>query len=266
MKSLRMAAALVLLGAGAAGAQVAQEPVDLAVMQKIRDEGLNRSQIEQLAGHLTDVIGPRLTGSPQMKQANEWTAQKLREWGLVNVVVEPWGEFGRGWELLDSHIRMTAPYIKPLDAYPMAWSGSTRGVVSGSAIIIDAATADELRQKYRGKLKNAFVLTTPPVELEPEYAFRPRRLDADSLFAPQPEPQQRPGGPGAPGGRPQPSAELQQRMALATALDSMMRVEGAISLRPSPWQYTVIRAGGLPASARDAKQPIPAAALMVAQE
>src|SRR5688572_32085914 len=81
-----------------AQAQVAQERVDLATVQRIREEGLQRSQIDNLAQHLLDVIGPRLTGSPGMKQANDWTAAKLREWGLQNVVVEAWGTFGRGRE------------------------------------------------------------------------------------------------------------------------------------------------------------------------
>jgi carboxypeptidase Q len=230
MKALRIAIPLLLLGAGPVQAQVAQERVDLAVIERIREEGLSRSQIERIAGHLTDVIGPRLTGSPQMKQANEWTAQQLRTWGLENVVVEPWGEFGRGWEVVASHARLLAPFVMPLDVYPLAWSGSTRGMVSGPAVIIEAASVDELRSKYRGRLKGAFVLTGEPIELEPEYTLRPRRLAADSLFAPAPQP---PAG-GRAGGRPQPTAEQQQRFAVAAALDSMMRVEGAVSLRSSP--------------------------------
>jgi hypothetical protein len=95
-----LAGALAVLAAlpSVASAQVAQESVDLAVVQQIREEGLERSQIPDLARYLTEVIGPRLTGSPAMRQANNWTADKLREWGLENVQVEPWGEFGRGWE------------------------------------------------------------------------------------------------------------------------------------------------------------------------
>jgi len=80
---------------------VAQEAVDLSVVQRIREEGFERSHIEELAHHLTDVNGPRLTGSPGMKRANDWTADMFRKWGLQNVAVEPWGEFGRGWEQVD---------------------------------------------------------------------------------------------------------------------------------------------------------------------
>jgi hypothetical protein len=82
---------------GTASAQIAQEAVDLEVVQHIREEGFERSQIEALARYLTEVIGPRLTGSPGMKKANEWTVEMFEEFGLENSVVEPWGEFGRGW-------------------------------------------------------------------------------------------------------------------------------------------------------------------------
>src|SRR5688572_15737574 len=114
----RAGAAIValLLVSPAAHAQVAQERVDLEVVQRIRDEGLNRSQLEPMAQHLLDVIGPRLTGSPAMKQANEWTAAKMREWGLQNVVVEPWGTFGRGWERFSYSGRILTPFVQPLDA------------------------------------------------------------------------------------------------------------------------------------------------------
>ena len=96
-------------------------------MQRIRDEGLNRSQIPQLAHYLTDVIGPRVTGSHAIRRANQWTAAKLREWGATNVVVEPWGEFGRGWERVLFSARMVEPFVQPLNAQPLAWTGSTRG-------------------------------------------------------------------------------------------------------------------------------------------
>src|SRR5262245_3321151 len=80
------------------GAQVAQvEKVDLEMMKKIRAEGMERSQVMDTLSWLTDVIGSRLTGSPGMKSANEWTKKKLAEWGLENAAMEAWGEFGRGW-------------------------------------------------------------------------------------------------------------------------------------------------------------------------
>ncbi|MGD8868618.1 MAG: hypothetical protein PVI01_13355, partial [Gemmatimonadales bacterium] len=134
--ALALAAVTWLGQATWANAQVVQESVDLDVVEAIREEGLERSQIGQLAGHLTDVIGPRLTGSPAMVTANEWTAETLRGWGLQNVVVEPWGEFGRGWTNLSFSGRIVEPYVQILDALPVAWTASTRGTLKGAAVIV----------------------------------------------------------------------------------------------------------------------------------
>jgi len=176
------AAALALLASNVP-AQVAREEVDLAVIQKIRDEGLNRSQLPQLAHHLLDVIGPRLTGSPTMKQANEWTASILREWGATNVVVEPRGEFGRGWERISSSARMVAPFVHPLNAQPMAWTGSTSGTVAGPVLIVQADSAPDVA-RFHGKLKGAWVVLSPAPRPQPEWRAPARRFDADSLLAP----------------------------------------------------------------------------------
>src|SRR6266496_3719839 len=102
-------------------AQMPQEKVDLDAIYKIKDEGLSRSQVMDTLSYLTDVYGGRLTGSPQIKAAAEWTKKKLTEWELVNVNLESWGPFGRGW----SNERFNARAISsdtsfPLIAYPKA--------------------------------------------------------------------------------------------------------------------------------------------------
>src|SRR5438046_843517 len=89
---------------------------------RIRDEGLNRSQVMQTLSYLTDVIGPRLTGSPNLKRANEWTREKLTSWGLTNAHLEAWGPFGRGWSLKRFSAQIIEPQTIPLAAYPNAWS------------------------------------------------------------------------------------------------------------------------------------------------
>src|SRR4051812_38164084 len=76
-------------------------------IERIKDEGMNRSQIMQILGYLSDVIGPRLTGSPSMKRANEWTRDKMAEWGLQNAHLEAWGPFGRGWTLRNFNAEVT---------------------------------------------------------------------------------------------------------------------------------------------------------------
>src|SRR5919108_871967 len=123
MKNRRIIAALfVLLLAIPIVAQGPQEKVDLDAIYKIKDEGLNRSQVMDTLSYLTDVYGGRLTGSPEIKAAAEWTKKKLTEWELTNVNLESWGPFGRAW----SNEKFTARVIAsagsfPLIAYPKAW-------------------------------------------------------------------------------------------------------------------------------------------------
>ena len=107
----------------------AQEKVDLDAITKIRYEGFRNSKIMQLASELMDGIGPRLTGSPNMKRANEWTRDKLTEFGLVNAHLEPWQPFGRGWANEYVSVRMVSPDIAPLLAYAKAWTPGTNGSV-----------------------------------------------------------------------------------------------------------------------------------------
>jgi carboxypeptidase Q len=249
VRSIPLAALLLIATATAAPAQhIAQERVDLRVVDRIRNEGLNRSQIDELARHLNDVIGPRLTGSSGMRRANDWTAEKFREWGLQNVMVEPWGEFGRGWERVSYAGRITQPFVQPLIAQPLAWSGSTRGAQEGPVIAIEAATPADLQQ-YRGRLRGAWILPQRHMPHSPEFQERTRRLDAEQLLAP-PAP-------------PPPPAQMQQRQQFAqqaplpaAMLDSMARAEGALGyLRPSQWAYGILRVGGV---SRTGPDPLPA--------
>lgn len=247
-------ALVALIVAAPAAAQVAQEKVDVAVVQRIREEGLQRSQVDVLAQHLLDVIGPRLTGSPAMKHANDWTAARLREWGLQNVVVEPWGEFGRGWERVSYAGRILTPFVQPLDAMPVAWTGSTKGTVVGNAVLVEVNSREDLA-RYRGKLKNAIVLRGAAPTPGPEFTSRTRRYDADSLL--QTEPQRPP--------QQQAPTNFQAMRALNAAVDSMLAGEGLLAtIAPSSWQYSVLRVGG--GSGRALEQPIPAPALVVSIE
>jgi len=97
-----------LIIAGLTGSALAQEAPDAAMVQKIRDEGLNHSKVMETAFYLTDVAGPRLAGSPGLKRAQDWAVSQLKSWGMVNAMREPWGKFGKGWEVekkLCSHYR-----------------------------------------------------------------------------------------------------------------------------------------------------------------
>src|SRR4029453_12244642 len=115
---LKRLAAWVCLLALSAPAVPAEERIDLDMITKIRQEGYKHSQVMDTASELMDRIGPRLTGSPQMKAANEWTRQKLAEWRLANAHLETWGPFGRGWSYEKSTCRMLAPDHAEPTAFP----------------------------------------------------------------------------------------------------------------------------------------------------
>ncbi|MFO0907536.1 MAG: hypothetical protein U0794_04110 [Isosphaeraceae bacterium] len=133
-------------------------------IERIKDEGMNRSQVMETLSHLTDVIGPRLTGSPALKRANEWTRDTLTKWGMENAHLEAWGPFGRGWTLKRFSAQVVEPQCIPLIGYPKAWSPGTEGPVTGEVVYLDART-DADYAKYKGKLKGAIVLTSAPSEV-----------------------------------------------------------------------------------------------------
>ncbi len=136
---------------------IAQEKVDLDAISKIRYEGFRNSKIMEIASGLMDGIGPRLTGSPNMKRANDWTRQKLEEFGLVNAHLEPWSPFGRGWANEYVNVRMVSPDVATLLAYPKAWTPGTNGEVRAQVVRVNARTVQEAA-KYKGKLAGKIVL------------------------------------------------------------------------------------------------------------
>lgn len=154
---------IVLLTAGIAAAQ---ETIDLGAAGRIRDTALNHSQIMDMVGSLTDVSGPRLTGSSNLKRAEEYARDKLREWGLENAHLEGWGPFGRGWSLEGFTANMLSPRFSTLIAYPKAWSPGTNGVVRGEVVLLDAKTVADL-DKYKGKLKGKIVLFSQARHIDP---------------------------------------------------------------------------------------------------
>ncbi len=245
-------------------AQVAQEAVDLDVVERIRDEGLNRSQIPEMAGHLTDVIGPRLTNSPGIWRAQEWLTATFGAWGLENIEVEPWGEFGRGWENVELTFRALTPYPQPLSAWPMAWTGSTEGTIRGPAVVVEAETPEDL-ERYRGKLAGAFVLMQPYEWIEPDWEPRDRRQTLEWLLEPPVERERPEMTEEQRAERERIVAEWRARRALMTQVNEIVAEEGAAAiLSPSGWTGNVIRLGGT--RAYQADQPIPGPQLVLSHE
>src|SRR5437762_13598150 len=93
-----------LLTAVTASVSAAEETVDLEMVTRIRDEGFTNSKVMDTVEHLTDVIGPRVTGSPEMREANDWTRAELESWGLASAHLAAWS-FGRGWSLERSSVQ-----------------------------------------------------------------------------------------------------------------------------------------------------------------
>jgi carboxypeptidase Q len=166
---------------------LARDPND--PIERIKDEGMNRSQVMQTLSYLTDVIGPRLTNSPGMKRANEWTRDQMAKWGLQNAHLEAWGPFGRGWTLKRFSAQVVEPQAIPLIAYPKAWSPGTNGSLTAEVVYFDAKDEADM-QRFKGKLKGAIVLTAPVREVKAHFIAPGTRRDEKDLLrlADAPEP------------------------------------------------------------------------------
>ncbi|MGA8274115.1 MAG: M28 family peptidase, partial [Candidatus Sulfotelmatobacter sp.] len=156
------------------------EKVDLETTGRIRYEGFHNSKVMDYATGLMDSIGERLTGSPNMRRANEWTRDQLTAMGLSNAHLEAWGPFGRGWANQYVNVRMTSPDVATLLAYPKAWTPGTNGVIQGKCI---RATIEDKKDfaKYKGKLAGMIVILGSDAEVKPISEAPYKRLSDDDL-------------------------------------------------------------------------------------
>ena len=207
----QFAAVLLLFVLAAPYAAFGQQPQPNPTdpIERIKDEGMNRSQVMQTLSYLSEVIGPRLTASPAAKRANEWTRDTLAKWGLQNAHLEAWGPFGRGWTLKHFSAQVVEPQDIPLIAYPKAWSPSVKvtpevantpspkskknmslsppaqppgSVVTADVIYLDAKNEADL-DKYKGQLKGKIVLISQPVEVKAVFDPLGTRRDEKNLLA-----------------------------------------------------------------------------------
>ena len=192
-----------LLSAPVAGAGQSAEPVDLDAIFKIKEEGFQRSQVMEVMSWLTDVHGPRLTGSPGLKSAADWALEWLRDNGITEVSLETWGPFGRGWtnDKFAAYVLEPTPY--PIIGYPKAWTPGTDGLVRGEAVIAIIDNEDDF-ETWAGKLQGKFVLTSAMPAVEALWEPPARRLTDEDLSArataPIPVPSGARGGRGGRGG------------------------------------------------------------------
>jgi carboxypeptidase Q len=148
-----VAALLLVVG----GVYAQNENPDMAMMTRIREEGMNHSQVMEIVFNLTDVSGPRLMQSPGYFRAARWAKSKMASWGLENTSLEAFGHWGKGWELEKYYLAMTAPYYKPVIGFPKTFSKGTEGLSRAEVILLNAKDSTEL-PAYRGRLKNKIVL------------------------------------------------------------------------------------------------------------
>ena len=186
------------------------------VIEKIKDEGLNRSQVMNHLSYLTNVIGPRLTNSPNMKRANEWTKEQMAKWGMQNAKLESWGPFGRGWELKNFAAEVISPMPFPVIAYPKAWSPSTKGAVTSDVVYLDV-NSDADFAKYKGQLAGKIVFVSRLRDLKAEFEPNATRFSDKELEemanAPDPASVTRPRGQGPGAGQPTPEQQERIRQA-----------------------------------------------------
>jgi hypothetical protein len=156
-----------------------REPVDTTMIRKIWTEGTEKSQVMNIIHYLTEICGPRLTGSPQYMKAAQWSMGKMRDWGLTNVHLDGWGPFGRSWSLKHYSAHVTSPDVFPLLSFPKAWSPSVEA--RGEAILFDAKT-DSALETFRGRLKGKFVLLDEVRKLTPQFEPRAERRSDTTLL------------------------------------------------------------------------------------
>jgi hypothetical protein len=246
-RRLALAAALLTVAVPLAFALAPEETVDWGMMTRIRDEGFSNSKVMDTLWILTEKIGPRLTGSPQMKAANEWTRKQLEDWGMANAHLESYGPFGRGWSYEHVAVHMVAPQQKPLIAYPVAWTPGTGGPVRAKATKLKLETEADL-EKVKGKLAGTVVLLADARDLAPPdkaYFTRYTNQELDDIETFQIPGQRRPGAPGGPGGQPFDREAMTRRQRFQRTLREFLKAEKVVAtLMPSDREGAVVRLGG----------------------
>lgn len=226
-------------------------------IDKIKDEGMNRSQVMQTLSYLTDVIGSRLTGSPNLKRANEWTRDTMTKWGMVNGKLEAWGPFGRGWALKSFSAEIVDPQTLPVLSFPKAWSPSTKGSVTSDVVLVDIKK-DEDFAKYKGQLRGKIVLLAPSRELKADFGGMGARLSDDELAklaaAPDPNDPKKPAAPAVDFSSPQMAPRI-ARFMLGLKMMNFLVEEGAAVAVDNSGNGS---GGTIFVQGADVAQPIPA--------
>jgi len=158
-----------------AKAQISQEEITDVIIK----HGMDKSEVYDIATWITDIHGPRLTGSPGLDKATSWAQEQLKDWGMSNVHLHEWGPFGRGWQMDHFEMHAEEPIYWPIIAYPKAWSPPVKG--TAEVIYLDVKKEEDLK-KYKGKLKGKFVLMDSIRNVELPFEAKGKRYDTEALF------------------------------------------------------------------------------------
>jgi carboxypeptidase Q len=182
-KQMRIHLLLIILFLGSLQltAQSRRDGISAHTLMRIKQEGFDSSEVMQTLFQLTDVSGPRLTGSKGLLQAQQWAKKQLSGWGLKNAKLERWGTFGRGWENHKCYIAMTAPYYQPMIAAPKAWTPGTNGLISSDLVLITLNKPEDMNQ-YHGKVRGKIAVFTPASTImQPGFKPDARRLSEEDI-------------------------------------------------------------------------------------
>ena len=225
---LASAAFLSVSGLLLVAAPQTQDASERAMLEKIKVEGLGRSQAMATFTHFVDVVGPRLTATPAYKAAAEWSRDRLTEWGLANARLESW-EFGRGWQLEKFTLEMVEPRYMPLMGYPEGWSASMPAEITAAPLLVAGKTAEELAA-MKSSLAGAILLTQPA---QPFFIRTDRGQPTDANYVPPPPATGRGQGGARGGGRGQSVQQVLREAAPAVVLrTSARRARHDVRARP----------------------------------
>jgi len=256
---IAMTSALLLTALLAVPFAQDREKIDYDAIYRIKKEGFEKSQVMEVTSYLTDVYGPRLTGSPSIRRAADWTIRKLAEWGVGNPHLESWPGFGRGWSNEKVSATVVAPEAYPLIAYPKAWTPGTNGVVSAdvvAAVIVTDKDFDRFKGKLTGKVVLAFDAREVKLQSDPlSNRFDEARLSQLAL-------QEEPGRRGGDRSRFQQEQDLRLRKMRFYAQEGVVAVLEPGGHPNGNRGVIFVNAGG----SRDAKDPPVAPQLIVATE
>src|SRR5215218_9385585 len=160
--------------------RASSERVDETVVAAIKLEGFQDSQVMDTLSWLSDVYGPRLTGSDNLRRAGEWARDRMKSWGLANTALEPYGTSFRGWTLERFSLDMIEPQYMRIYGYPMAWSPPLAAPLVGTPILVDVKSKADF-DKYRGTLRGAVVMNGRPAGADIGFKPEAERLDEAAL-------------------------------------------------------------------------------------